>query len=199
VPLDRYRAVVLNTHNEYASPEMYFALKDWVHHRGGRLAALAGCGFLCEVEFLDESTIRCRQEERFDLRKESAARLLGVEYSHAGYRTGAPYRVKAGGHWAFDGTGLSAGDLFGFTSLNGRTPGGASGLELDKLSLLAPQSIVHLAKGENPEGSGADMVYYETSTGGAVFSVGSLNWTLALPVDAGVSRVTANVLRRFLS
>ena len=92
--------------------------------------------------------------------------------------------------------GGSLGDLFGRRSLNGRTPGGASGLELDKLSPHAPANVVHLAKGMNPDDSGADLVLYETAGGGAVFSVGSLNWPLALPVDGGVSRVTANVLRR---
>jgi len=42
------------------------------------------------------------------------------------------------------------------------------------------------------------MVLYETASGGAVFSVGSLCWTLSIAVDEGVSGVTANVLRRFL-
>jgi hypothetical protein len=198
VPLDRYRVLVLNTHNEYVSREMYFWIKDWVG-RGGRLMYLAGCGFLCEMEFLDEHTMRCRQEGRTDLRGEPSARLLGVAYSHDGYRTGAPYRVIAGGHWVFAGTGLREGDLFGRRSLNGRTPGGASGLELDKISPDSPENLVHLAKGTNPENSGADLVLYETPGGGAVFSAGSLNWTLALPIDPAVSRVTANVLRRFLA
>ncbi|MFN0055097.1 MAG: N,N-dimethylformamidase beta subunit family domain-containing protein [Planctomycetales bacterium] len=199
VPLDQYDVLVLNTHNEYVTPAMYFAIKDWVFQRGGRLMYLAGCGFLCEFEFLDESTIRCRQEERTDLRQESEACLLGVAYSHGGYRTGAPYRVLQGEHWVFEGTELASGDLFGLTSLNGRTPGGASGLELDKLSPHSPPTIVHLAKGLNPQESGADLVLHETASGGAVFSAGSLNWTLALPVDNGVSRITANVLKRFLN
>lgn len=199
VPLDAYDVLVLNTHNEYVTKEMYFAIKDWVYRRGGKLMYLAGCGFLCEFEFDDEFTIRCRQEERADLRQESEACLLGVAYSHGGYRTGAPYRVINGDHWVFSGTGLKTGDLFGTRSLNGRTPGGASGLELDKLSPHSPPGTVHLAKGENPQQSGADMVTYSTESGGAVFSVGSLNWTLALPVDDGVSRITANVLRRFLN
>ncbi|MBI3865754.1 MAG: carboxypeptidase regulatory-like domain-containing protein [Planctomycetia bacterium] len=199
VPLDQYGVLILNTHNEYVTKEMYFAIKDWVHHRGGRLMYLAGCGFLCEFEFLDEFTMRCRQEERSDLRGESEACLLGVAYSHGGYRTGAPYGVLAGEHWVFEGTDLGTGDLFGLRSLNGRTPGGASGLELDKISPHSPANIVHLAKGQNPENSGADLVIYETASGGSVFSVGSLNWTLALPIDDDVSRITANVLRRFLS
>ncbi len=198
VPLESYRVLVLNTHNEYVSRDMYFRIKDWVG-RGGRLMYLAGCGFLCEMEFLDESTIRCRQEGRTDLRGEPSARLLGVAYSHEGYRTGDPYRVIAGGHWVFDQNGLHEGDLFGRRSLNGRTPGGASGLELDKISPDSPPNLVHLAKGTNPENSGADLVLYETPAGGAVFAAGSLNWTLALPIDPAVSRITANVLRRFLA
>lgn len=198
LPLDRYRVLVLNTHNEYVTKEMYFAIKEWVH-RGGRLLYLAGCGFLCELEFLDEHTIRCRQEERADLRGEPSARLLGVAYSHAGYRSGAPYRVITNEHWAFDQTGLQKDDLFGPATLNGRTPGGASGLELDKIGPDSPANLVHLAKGTNPEDSGADLVFHETPGGGVVFSVGSLNWTLALPIDAAVSRITANVLRRFLA
>jgi hypothetical protein len=102
-------------------------------------------------------------------------------------------------HWVFAGTGLKNGDLFGLRSLNGRTPGGASGLELDKIAPDSPTNIVHLAKGTNPDNSGADLVIHDTPDGGAVFSVGSLNWTLALPVDAAVSQITANVLRRFLA
>ena len=191
--------LVLSTHNEYGSQEMYFRIKDWVHERGGRLMYLGGCGFLCEMEFLDDSTIRCRAEERTDLRQEPSARLLGVAYSHAGYRSGAPYRVIADGHWVFAETGLHKGDCFGACTLNGRTPGGASGLELDKISPDSPPNLVHLAKGMNPDDSGADLVLYETPGGGSVFSVGSLNWTLALPVDAAVSQITANVLRRYLA
>lgn len=78
-------------------------------------------------------------------------------------------------------------------------PGGASAHELDKLSASSPANIQLLAKGENPGGSGADVVYYESESGGAVFSAGSLCWTLSIAVDEGVSSITANVLRRFTS
>lgn len=48
----------------------------------------------------------------------------------------------------------------------------------------------------------ADMVYFEQPNGGAVFSVGSINWFAGLShngYDNNVSRVTENVLRRFSS
>ena len=46
----------------------------------------------------------------------------------------------------------------------------------------------------------ADMVFFETPDGGAVFSVGSINWILNLPYNNyrnNVARVTGNVLNRF--
>ncbi len=46
----------------------------------------------------------------------------------------------------------------------------------------------------------ADMTYFETPAGGAVFSVGSINWLGSLPwngYDNNVSRITENVLRQF--
>ncbi|MGH2944893.1 MAG: N,N-dimethylformamidase beta subunit family domain-containing protein [Solirubrobacteraceae bacterium] len=46
----------------------------------------------------------------------------------------------------------------------------------------------------------ADMLYWKTPEGGAVFSVGSIAWTASLSHDGyenNVSRVTENVLRRF--
>lgn len=46
-----------------------------------------------------------------------------------------------------------------------------------------------------------DMVFYETPRGGAVFSTSSIAWAGALAhndYDNNVSRITENVVRRFL-
>ena len=196
--LDHYKVLVLNTHPEYWSREMYHRVKEWVYERGGRLMYLAGCGLYAEVEFLDERTMVCRREGEHTLRGESEANLLGVEYTHSGFQSGAPYRILNSSHWVFEGTGLEEGNRFGHRSLHERCPGGASAHELDKISGNSPQNIVHLAKGENPDDSGGDMTVYETPSGGAVFAAGSFCWTLSIPIDDGVSAITANVLRRFL-
>ena len=45
---------------------------------------------------------------------------------------------------------------------------------------------------------GAELVTYTTASGGAVFSAGSCTWTSCVLVDAAVSRMTRNVLERFL-
>ena len=198
IPLHQYDVLVLNNHPEYWSPEMYSRVKTWVHEEGGRLAYLGGCGLYAEVEFQDESTILCRREGEPELRGESEANLLGVAYTHSGFQSGAPYWVLNDAHWVFAGTGLKYGDQFGLASLHERCPGGASAHELDKLGPDSPTHIVHLAKGTNPDNSGADLTMYETKSGGCVFSVGSMCWTLSLPIDDGTSTVTRNVLRRFL-
>ena len=101
--------------------------------------------------------------------------------------------------------------------------GGAAGQEVDRydVRLGSPGHAVVLASAttfgpdmlrtkEEFEGSvffptpdpmvRADMVFYETPNGGAVFSVGSISWFGALARDGydnDVARITANVVRRF--
>lgn len=206
--LDRYRVLVLSTHPEYWSRQMYDRVKEWVFDRGGKLIYLGGNGIHCEVNFLDRSTMRVLNgrydartsgfDSRFARTHESEARLLGVTTTFAGYETGAPYRVLDDKHWAFEGTGLSQGDLFGTNSLDRRAVGGASGHETDKRSSQSPTGLRMLAKGTNPEGGGGEMVHFETGSGGEVFSVGSISYTCSIVVDDLVSKITGNVLRHFL-
>ena len=101
-------------------------------------------------------------------------------------------------HWAFAGTGLQNGDEFGQETLHERVPGGASGHETDKRSASSPANTVLLAKGTNVDEGGAEIVTFDTASGGAVFSVGSITWPAALFPDADVSRITKNVIERFL-
>jgi N,N-dimethylformamidase len=207
--LNAYQVLILSTHPEYWSRAMYESVKSWVRDRGGKLIYLGGNGLNCEVEFVDATTVIYKNgdtralkregfESRFHRGVESEANLLGVVFTEAGAMTGAPYRVLAADHWAFAGTGVSRGDLFGETSLHRRCPGGASAHETDKMSPSSPPNIMRLAKGTNPDDGGAEMTYYETASGGAVFSAGSIAWTSSILIDDAVSQITANVLRRFL-
>jgi N,N-dimethylformamidase len=210
--LSAYRVLVLAVHPEYWTRRMYDRVKRWVFAEGGRLLYLGGNGLNCEVELAADGGMVCHngsitslwaagmggKESRFAVRHESEANLLGVVFTPAGAMTGAPYRVLDGSHWAFAGTGLKDGDTFGAQCLHRRCPGGASGHETDKLSPSSPANAHRLATGLNPDAGGADMVVFDTPSGGAVFSAGSINYVASLPVDGHVSRVTANVLRRFL-
>jgi N,N-dimethylformamidase len=208
--LDAYKVLVLSTHPEYWSRAMYFAVKSWVNERGGKLMYLGGNGLNCEVELPDPERVIYQNgdgralrtggyESRFHGRVESEAALLGVVFTDAGIMTGAPYRVLDASHWAFDGTGLSDGGLFGQASLHMRCPGGASAHETDKVSSRSPPNVEKLAKGLNPDEGGAEVVHYITPSGGAVFAAGSIAWPSAILVDDCVSQITRNVLERFLS
>ena len=207
--LDDYKVLIIGAHPEYWSLDMYRGLKEWVTKRGGKLMYLGGNGLNCEVEFVDDRTMIVRNgdkremhaknlESRMHMRNESEACLLGAVYTDAGAMTGAPYEVVDETHWAFAGTNLKKGDLFGTHSLHMRCPGGASGHETDKVSPNSPKKVHVFAKGLDIDDGGAHMLTYETSSGGGVFSASSICYVSSLPVDDGVSKVTANVLRRFL-
>jgi hypothetical protein len=205
--LDRYRVLVIHTHPEYWSRAMYSAVKRWVFERGGRLVYLGGNGLDCEVEFLDPSRLHFRTQDEepegpFENRMhrgfEPTAAMLGVMYTSSGAMTAAPYRVVDETHWAFARTGWRTGDIFGASSLHERVPGGASGHETDKRTASSPPGTRLLAKGMNPGDGGAEMIHFETPSGGEVFSVGSITWTASILVDDGVSRITRNVLDHFL-
>jgi N,N-dimethylformamidase len=211
IDLDAYRVLVLNTHPEYWSTTMFDAVRDWVQ-RGGRLMYLGGNGLNCPIELPNPDTMivrngdglvlnadRPRLQSRLGMQHVPEATLLGVGFTRDGMFTAAPYRVVDADHWAFDGTGLREGDLFGVDSLHTRCPGGASGHEMDKITPSSPAGVRLLAKGSNADKAGAEMTYYELVGGGAVFSVGSINYCCSLPVDDAVSQVTGNVLRRLLT
>jgi N,N-dimethylformamidase len=44
----------------------------------------------------------------------------------------------------------------------------------------------------------ADVTFFETAAGGAVFAAGSMTWTASLSADTTVARLTHNALLRFL-
>jgi N,N-dimethylformamidase len=222
--VNKYRAVILNCHPEYVTRTEYRTLERWVEAEGGRLLYLGGNGLDGEIVYDDPQTptamrvrnmiagasrpgwgggadprqpgreFATRIERTMDLR----TAFLGVVCTPPGIMTSAPYRVIAADHWIFQGTGLREGDEFGAASQHERCPGGASGHETDKITELSPPGCVALAKGTNPDDGGAEIVFRETPSGGAVFSVGSITWPSSILVDDGVSRITANVLTRFL-
>ncbi len=68
----------------------------------------------------------------------------------------------------------------------------------DKRNAFTPAGTRLVAKGINDNEGGAEIVTYETSSGGEVYSVGSISYGASLLVDDLLSRITANVVRRFL-
>ncbi len=152
-------------------------------------------------------------------------KVVGVGFSGQGKFQGSYYRRVVGQNdenvaWIFEGVDD---EILGDFGLSG---GGAAGFELDRLDyrlgsppnaqilasseeyaehfvLVPEEQLTHIVTwaGEPEEKLiRADMVYYETPKGGAVFSVGSITYCGSLShdnYDNNISRITENVLRRF--
>jgi N,N-dimethylformamidase len=153
-------------------------------------------------------------------------RLVGVGFTSQGPFEGSYYRRLPASRdprvaWIFEGV---TDEVLGDFGLSG---GGAAGFELDRADarlgtpphavvlasserhdlsrfVLVPEEwLTHVATwpGDPPERLiRADMVYFETPRGGAVFSVGSITFCGSLAHDGyrnNVSRIVDNVLRRF--
>ncbi|UTW64587.1 hypothetical protein KFE98_10740 [bacterium SCSIO 12741] len=200
-----YKAFIIHTHPEYWTKEMYNHLYRYLQ-RGGNFMYLGGNGVYWKVVIdKHQNVLEVRKEgethkyeatqggqwRNLDLPEQA---LLGVAYDARGYGTEKPYVVKSEGHPFFKGMNLKNGDLFGTQCVN---RDGASGLETDKIGTHSPR-LTLLARGNNPDDGGADMVTYEHPGGGTVFSVGSVSYTSALPVDSNISRLTQNVLNHML-
>jgi N,N-dimethylformamidase len=153
--------------------------------------------------------------------------LVGIGYASEGFDVSSYYRRTPGSFdprasFIFDGVG--ADEIIGNF---GAVEGGAAGYELDIVDRLlgTPPHALVVAESENhsniyvltpeelpsnyPGTDGienprvrADMVFFETPSGGAVFSTGSIAWAGSLGhngYDNNVARITGNVLRRFIS
>ncbi|SFO16550.1 N,N-dimethylformamidase [Variovorax sp. PDC80] len=153
-------------------------------------------------------------------------KLIGVGFSamvydHAGYYLLTPDAADA--RVAFAVEGIAQGERIGDYGVR---IGGAVGIEIDRFDVglgspphavmlatshgLGPGALptpeeyrttVHGLDGEQNALVRADMVFFETAKGGAVFSTGSISYVLSLShngYDNNVSRITGNVLRRFL-
>ncbi len=154
-------------------------------------------------------------------------KLVGVGFSAQGFDESSYYRRMSDSfdervRFIFEGVGRD--ELVGNFGLVG---GGAAGSEIDRydLTLGTPPGAMLLAASEGhsdnyphvveeimfmyPGVGGtqdpavrADMVYFTTPGGGAVFSTGSISWCGSLShnnYENNVSRITANVLERFMS
>ncbi|MFT5496836.1 MAG: N,N-dimethylformamidase [Kiritimatiellia bacterium] len=214
--LSGYRALIMSTHCEYWSKEMYQGVKRWHETQGGWVLNLSGNSMYREIEYDEDGSHRCTSLY-FEDSCADESELIGVRFSMADYGTCAPYRIEDAKHWAFEGLDVSAGTVFGERSLNGQYEGdrdayvhsrpglkgglqgeGASGWETDKLTATASKAFHRIAKGQNARG-GADMVVREPSGAqGGVFSASSITFGGALLIDKICSGIVRNVLDRCL-
>lgn len=153
-------------------------------------------------------------------------RLVGVGFDAQVFTRSYPYEWLEDARdprvaWLVEGVDLA--QPLGDFGLRG---GGAAGLEVDRVepALGTPPHTLRLATADRLDYGGvptleelrtlhrgvmgdqnalvrADLAFFPTAAGGAVFSTGSIAWACALTCNSyenSVSRVTENVLRRFL-
>ena len=186
--LRQWSCVMTMSHPEYTSTRMLDAYQGFTD-QGGRLMYMGGNGFIAQ----------------------------GFDASSPYHRTQASRDPRAA--WMFKGID---GDVIGDFGLLGN---GAAGWELDKANvergtpphalvvassrdhsdtvLLVNEEIGHMhprIHGSINEDIRADMMFFETPGGGAVFSTGSIAYVSALPCNAfdnNIATLTANVITRF--
>ena len=156
-------------------------------------------------------------------------RLIGVGFAATLFDRSVAYRRTAASHdgrvgFMFEGIGEDE-PIGGF----GFRGGGAAGMEIDRFDVVlgSPPEALVVATSESPGLGGllsqeefitttraldglqhgkvrADMVFFETPGGGAVWATGSIAWATSLLWEGGdadknnVARITQNVLNRFL-
>jgi len=214
----KYKIIILSTHCEYWSKQMFEQLKNF-HKNGGMILNLSGNSIYREVEFDQAGNMRC-VSLRFSESAEDESALLAVRFDMKGYQTSSPFKVKKPDHWIFKGTGLEAGNIFSEYSLNKpfankknlstydpTKPGikikdklkkdGGSGWETDKITKTAPNDVELLAKGLNPHKGGADMIIREPKDGrGIVFSASSITFGGSLLIDKVSSKIVKNLIKK---
>ncbi|RDH81859.1 MAG: hypothetical protein DIZ78_15515 [endosymbiont of Escarpia spicata] len=155
--------------------------------------------------------------------------VFGVEMSGENFHGSSAYRKlddasNPRAAWIFSGT--NEGDVFGDYGID-KVHGGAAGFEVDRYKPEngVPRHALHLAKSEplrlsvtnttlgilpvsvkytpskDEITAQADLMFFETANGGAMFSTGSITWLGSLlenNTDNDVARITGNVIQRFL-
>jgi hypothetical protein len=239
-PLATHRLLVSVGHDEYWSTPMRDAVETFV--TGGGNVAFFGAN-LCwwRIHVVASGTaIVCHQGGPHGAldhwwprtganRPEDA--MTGVSYRHGGGWWDGPrrthgYVVQREGHWAFEGTGLADGDVFGadtspplvgyecdgaplaaFDPRTGRATlvhdatrtGTPESFELLAVAPLSPDWDELPAREHGAAGEGlhaATMGCYTRN--GTVFTAATTDWAQALEQDARVARITQNVIERLL-
>ncbi|MBA3734929.1 MAG: hypothetical protein H0W90_06995 [Actinobacteria bacterium] len=181
----RYDLVVFPGHEEYVTRHAYNVIARY-RNVGGNLAFLAANNLYRRVDRVGQRLVR-RGLWRKLSRPEAS--IVGVQYvgsDHGQRQAGYTVTGAAVAPWAFDGTGLVDGGLFG-----------RYGIEIDARTAASPRGIQLLAHIPDLLGHGrsAEMTYYETPSGAKVFAAGALNFGASLGRPE-VDRLLANVWAR---
>jgi hypothetical protein len=115
--IKRYKALILSTHCEYWTSEMYDAVFD--AHYNNRLCVLnlSGNTMYRQIKIYSDGSTRCVNLS-FNRGHRDESQITGVRFSMRDYGTCAPYEIIDTNHWAFRGLKINPGyKLFGEKSL----------------------------------------------------------------------------------
>lgn len=200
--LEKHKTIVLAQHCEYFSPMMYKNLKQLISDKN--LLALGGNQIYWKVFWRENFTkLEVRKDGTFFENTKfpgglwrndyfSEANLLGGAYTDAGYATYKPYKVVENEHWIFEGIAIDKGEFFGLKGIDGR---GLSGDEMDKVMVGTPKNAQILAKGQNPNNGGGEIVFIDRNNV-ATLSCGSIACGSGLGVDSVFSKMIENFMRK---
>jgi hypothetical protein len=214
-------------HDEYWSDEMRARIEAFIR-AGGNVAFFSGniCGY--RIHFVDgDSAFTCAKvrpsgkdrstwevDHWADVRPENGVTGTGFRQGGGwwdGRRDAVGYTVQHAAHWAFAGTGLRDGDVFGADPdfpLVGYEADGATFTRKDGLAVVTgdqgtPLNFFLLGIAElgerwvrgEPNGA-ATMGTYTSDRGGVVFNAATTDWPCLVGRNAVVERITRNVLDR---
>lgn len=219
-----YDTLVVGTHPEYWSPEMFMRLRAFLDG-GGSLLYLGGNGLFEEGEFnCDRTQMMFLDGDENGKRPPAMFRVadptrphrlhersvLGVATDICGPE-GRPFDVLLPEHPLFAGTGVVAGDGIGAMGLNtsgGAYNGAASAWEVDT-STGDPSRPLGCESGDYPvidsplpaglqvlarANPGGEITFYQHPGGGSVFAAGSITFGGSLVIDPQLQQLLRNVL-----
>lgn len=196
--LGSYQALIVGSHPEYWTETMRQRVIDYVDG-GGHLIYTGGNGFYEKISYVDGGTASLHRKvlaPPADNRNyfgtlnppEPESQIIGSTWNGASYMDFYPYQVVHD-HQLLNGTGLSAGDVFGANAYNG----GASGWEVDSYVDGTIPGATLIAAGQNPN-QGAAMLFVPHGNGGWVFGVGSISFNGALAGDPAAATILRNAI-----
>ncbi|MEI6738705.1 MAG: N,N-dimethylformamidase beta subunit family domain-containing protein [Gemmatimonadaceae bacterium] len=216
---DRYAALILSTHPEYWTAEMYDAVQQY-QARGGSILYLGANGMFERVEYLPtaggvdglrvfpgkdpapgEGNEQARVPSLMRNQRRPERAILGNGFETVSGVTvkGSAYQLvlDPGASPLLQGVTIGRGSTFGTTAI---VPGYAAvGHEIDyrdaahgsPAAAMVPTALI--ARGTGTQ-SAAEMVYFETQYGGLVFAAGSLNFGKSLVVDPTLQQIVRNAM-----
>jgi hypothetical protein len=212
-----YRLVLSFGHDEYYSAEMRAAIERYVAS-GGNVAFFGGNVCWWEVAFDEPFAFRRLDHWSAAPRPENA--MTGVSFRNGGERpagaVGTPpvgFRVQHADHWAYAGTGVRDGDVFGADPREHLVGYECDGAHFDRTDLRrgrpvrpsgddgTPGDFAILGVGDAGASGWGDGNRAATlglhAPGGTVFAAATTDWPRVLARRSPVvERITRNVLER---